>query len=173
MQKDYSVYRVDIYPRLFYNYRMRIPHGGTQMSKKTKKYIIYAAISVILFTALFLLTKIPAFSGESENIYAVFIFVPGLHLVLLLHGVLSALLLERRAKLVYIIVSPFLNLAAAIAMMYGVGGRMPFKEVIGGLFEYPVYIITSIYICCGWLGMLAVVIFKKLRAFSDGIFKHK
>lgn len=145
------------------------------MSKKAKKYVIYAAISVILFAALLLLTKLPAFSGETENIYAVFIFVPGLPAVLLLHGVLSELLLEKRAKLVYIIVSPVLNLAVAIAMMYAVnsGEQMPFGEVVGGFFEYPVYIITSIYLCCGWLGMLAVTIFKKLRVFFDGIYKLK
>lgn len=145
------------------------------MQKQTKKIIIYAVVSLIFFAALIILTRFTAPLAETENISAILVFIPVLPVVLLLHGVVSALLLGKRGKLAYVIASPFANLAVAVAMIYvaNIGTKMSFGEVVGGFFEYPVYIITSIYLTCGWLGMLAVLIFKKLRGLLERIYRIK
>lgn len=143
------------------------------MHKTAKKYIFYAVISMTLLILLFVLTRTTVSSAKTEGIGAILVFIPVLPVVLIFHGVVSALLLEKRGKLAYVIASPFANLAVALAMIYvaNFGEDMSIWEVLGGFFEYPVYIITSIYLSCGWLGMAAVYIFKKLRTVLERIYK--
>ena len=145
--------------------------GITDMSKTALKYSIYSAISIVVLSLPFFLAQIEFFTRDLNGLAVLLVAFP---LAVFVHGIISALILKGRARLVYIVAVPICSVPAAalLILLLDTNTLCSFKNYLNtfaGLFSYPLFIFTLGVIISGWLGMIAVWIFRKLKQKSDAM----
>ncbi len=135
------------------------------MSKTALKYTSYSIISLILISLPFLLTQIEFFLQDLNGLALLFIIFP---ITVFLHGIASALMLRGKARLVYVFCVPVYSAVALPTLLFllssaAVPSFDNYLKDFAVFFTYPVFIFTIGVIITGWLGMIAVCIFKKLN----------
>ena len=140
------------------------------MSKNGIKYTVYSVLGLVLISLPFLLSQLEFFSEDLNGLVLIFIVFP---LSVFLHGIVSALTLKGKARLVYIIAVPIYSALSLPTLLFLVsGGTRSFENYmndVSAIFSYPVFIFTLGVIITGWLGMIAVSIFKKLTKKSEAL----
>ena len=144
--------------------------------KSVLKYTAYAIISIFLLVLPFLLLPLPIFRADDLNpLLLLFVINP---LLLVFQGIVSEIMLCKKAKIVYILFSPFIGIILITAFYFACDSAASFTfsgivSVVEQLFTYPMTVFSVIYVISGWLGVIAVKIFRKLRVVLSPLFKYE